>query len=717
MKKISVMLVVLVMAVTMSANKFVKVTSAPEDWSGQYLLAWDAGDSVLVFNGKDEGHDYVKVTAADGVITGEYNTCVVEIAAMTGGYALKLVEQGKFMGGKTTNDNGLVFSIDPVLNTLALAEGLVTVTSNSKLFVFNSTSGANNMRFRYYKSGTASADAYKKVSFYKAETSYIPNPWTPDTISVSEAKRLIRDSVKGEDGKLLMNKSHYVKGVVSNPNFGNSWPGYAIVWMRDIDNELDTIEGYKIYKDGNSTNWASAEDIPFAYSDTVLMFADGLMHYKDATTDVDEISSGYYAKMLGKTQLIEANSIFKFGVGARQWGAAFDGVRYKYELILSKTSEEDYDNALHMIINTVAAKGIAGKYTVKNYQNDSSYVDGEGPVSGSVELGYVEEAGQVNNKYTVKADFSLNNVLYHLDTVYNLSGLDFDTYEQFKLSDDVPYVPKDGDTITCTQALQYAKTLGSNADMTNFYVRGYATGFQKINGRTQQSLYMADDAKASQGTFSAYLCYTQNLDSIVKGDYVIVRNTGKDGFTYYAKGNCAQMSKGDIYRLSGSNTQRPRNPQLEVRPEGAITVAEAMAIGEALQAQVGQTVETPEEYTVVGYIVDVNRQMDRDTATWYMHDVQGQYGDFQAYKCEIPSLICENDFVYVTGRIAKYQKSADKANIEISKGKAGFIELSSDLKQVVAAIKQSGAKKVLVGGKLFIVKEGRIYTPMGAVIR
>jgi len=367
-----------------------------------------------------------------------------------------------------------------------------------------------------------------------------------------------------------------------------------------------------------------------------------------------------------------------------------------------------------MVLNSTKQLGIAGTYTIKNLNPDSSFVDGKGPVGGSVTIAYVADAGQIYNKYSVKANFTCGGTSYSLDTTYSLSGWYSDQSGQFKLKDDVPYLPKDGDTITCAQAASYASSLTPDVESSlTVYVHGYATGCAKVSGRSQQSVYMADDDEATDGIFEGYLCYTQRLDSIIKGDEVLVK--GK--IQYSTRGSIAEISKGKIYRIGGSNTQRPRDPQIEAKPAGAITVAEALTIGNALTAEVGQTVTTTEEYTVAGYIVNVNFQTSKDTASWYMADEKGAFGDFTAFKCQIKSLICEDDEVFVTGKISKYQKSADVANIEIANGKAGFIAIASDIREVAAEIEELGVKKVLMRGQLYIIKNGVIYNAQGAVIR
>lgn len=522
---------------------------------------------------------------------------------------------------------------------------------------------------------------------------------TVDTISVSEARARI---AKGEK------QACYVKGVVSGAPFLLS-SKYYTVWLTDIDNPSDSIEAYKMRPGKASTDYTSLDEMKAHYGllDTVMIMAEGLDMFKT----IYETTSGYYVETLGKSTVINGNQIFSFGVGAKQLGMSTSGTKYKYEVVLSKVGAEDFDDALHMVINSAKEKGIAGSYTISNFAGDSSFVDGEGPVAGTLEIAYVAETGEYIN-YAVKADFSLGGKIYHIDSTYTLAGWTSDL-ETFKLVDDIPFVPEDGDTITCAQAQSYAMTLGSTTSTLTVWVRGYATGFQTIQGRTQQSVYMADDASAQSGIFMGYLCYTQGLDSIIKGDEILVK--GK--ISYFASKSLAQISKGNIYRIGGSNTKRAREINCVEVPAGAITVAQALEIGNKLTAEVGQTVSTDTEYTVYGYIVDVNRQTSKDSATWYMHDVKGEYGDFKAYKCYIPNLIDEDDYVFVTGKISKYQKSAEVANIEIATGAANFACDPTGLEQVKQVATKSGARKVMMNGQMFIMKDGVLYNALGVQVQ
>ena len=150
---------------------YTKVTEALSDWSGTYLLVYEHAENVgYAFNGADAVNGYAEVAISDNKIEVNETNAVNEIiiATMNGGYSLQINSESKYnaekyIGGKAANSNGLVFNVSPVANTINFASGVAEIISNTNVFTFNKT--ANQMRFRYYKSATASG--YPKPALYK----------------------------------------------------------------------------------------------------------------------------------------------------------------------------------------------------------------------------------------------------------------------------------------------------------------------------------------------------------------------------------------------------------------------------------------------------------------------------------------------------------------------------------------------------------------------
>ncbi len=689
MRKFLLMAFALTGAMMIGATTYTKVTSALQDWSGQYLIAYDqSATEALVFNGKDEASDYVTATASGGVITSDdLSGYLVTIAAMEGGYSVQ-VSDGKYIGGSSSK-NTIAFGANPKLNTISMSGTKISIMSETKTLQFNSNK--DDMRFRYY------ASSQKQISLYKADTYIPPIVVTYDTISVSEARQRISES------KL---DACYIKCVVATAPTDPASYGNTTCWLTDIDSSTDSIYGYQI-AGLNGASVSKIEDIPFHLGDTVMLYANKLENFNGKY----EINGGYFVEMLGKTQIEDVSELYKYGVGAVAGGTTETG-KFIYDVVLSKENAEDFDKALHMTIHSSKEKGIAGSYTL---YKDNSYVTEDGvetPLTGSIRINYISDAGNYT-QYSVSVTYLADGNSYSLSGEYILPGWNSEG-EAFKLVDDMPFIPNDGDTITCAEAASFATTLNPDEESPLIvWVRGFATGFQKLNGRTQQSIYMNDDPKAKSGIFTAYLCYTQNLDSIVKGDEVLV----KGSIVNSVKGNGAQISKGQIYRIGGSNTKRVRNIVPQEAPDGAISVARAMEIGNALSAAKGESVSTSEEYTVVGYIAKVSYQTKNDTASWYMADeADAGFGDLQAYKCYIPDLICKGDKVFLTGHISKYVKDSS-VTIEISKGAGQFIEESTSIERIMAAPAKFEGRKMIVNGRLMILKNRTLYNALGAIIR
>lgn len=176
-------------------KKYVKVTEAPEDWSGEYLIVYEEG--ALVFDSSreslDAGQNGVSVTIVDSTITTE-SKYAFTIAAVEGGYSIKS-SSGKYIGQSDWNNGMLVNSTysNNYLNTIGLdVDGNAVISgqgvSNDTHVTlrYNSNTGATNERFRYYKSGQQSIALYKLVEDEPAELTdgfYLIGPeWTINDI-------------------------------------------------------------------------------------------------------------------------------------------------------------------------------------------------------------------------------------------------------------------------------------------------------------------------------------------------------------------------------------------------------------------------------------------------------------------------------------------------------------------------------------------------------
>ncbi len=156
--------------------KYEKVTSNLEDWSGKYLIVYEAGN--VAFDGSlstlDAASNNQAVTISDNTITTS-KEIYFTITAVDGGYSIQSASD--FYIGRTSDGNGMNANKSTAYtNTISLADdGSVTIVGSGGAYLrYNANSGET--RFRYYKSATYAIQ--KAIALYKLveESSETPNP-------------------------------------------------------------------------------------------------------------------------------------------------------------------------------------------------------------------------------------------------------------------------------------------------------------------------------------------------------------------------------------------------------------------------------------------------------------------------------------------------------------------------------------------------------------
>ncbi len=152
---------------TVTGPRYEKVTAAPADWSGKYLIVCE--ESSVAFDSSLEKLDAVgnklDVTITDGAIaaTADLTAIEVTIEAMEGGYAIKCAN-GQYVYNSSDANKLLSGDTAATANTIALdADGNTDIVAAESHLRYNATS--NQTRFRYYKS--ASYTAQQAVQLYK----------------------------------------------------------------------------------------------------------------------------------------------------------------------------------------------------------------------------------------------------------------------------------------------------------------------------------------------------------------------------------------------------------------------------------------------------------------------------------------------------------------------------------------------------------------------
>ena len=147
-----------------AAETWTKVTTAPTDWSGDYLIVYEDGN--VAFDGSlsklDAARNIQSVTISDGTITTDGCNFSFTIAATDGGYIIKSYS-GYYIGRQSSSKNGLDSSQSTTYtNTLSLTGGNISIKSSAGTCL-QYNSDKNQKWFRYFGSNQKAIQLYKKV--------------------------------------------------------------------------------------------------------------------------------------------------------------------------------------------------------------------------------------------------------------------------------------------------------------------------------------------------------------------------------------------------------------------------------------------------------------------------------------------------------------------------------------------------------------------------
>lgn len=189
---------------TVTGDSYVKVTEAPSDWSGTYLIVYEGTtNGPRALNGGlttiDANQNGVTVTITDNVIaaTDELNSATFTIAKYGSGYSIKSAS-GKYIGSSSSSSNTLATSASIsnatyYTHTITHEGTYIKLVANGRQLQYNSAT--NTERFRYY-SGTQ-----KNLMLYKFAEAKTPVAEMGDTSATVGANLGIQQSItlKTED--------------------------------------------------------------------------------------------------------------------------------------------------------------------------------------------------------------------------------------------------------------------------------------------------------------------------------------------------------------------------------------------------------------------------------------------------------------------------------------------------------------------------------------
>jgi endonuclease I len=179
------------------SGDYVKITTAPADWSGEYLLVYENNaTSGYVWTGVDAANCFQEAAITDYSIEDDGFVTII-IAPMSGGYSIRInggTNDGKYINGQS-GSNTIKFGTTAALNTLEYESDWVKITSNTSVMRFNNA--VSEMRFRYYKAASYLNNNIESVQLYKkTEPQIVPqsislvqgwNWWAPTVEMTLEA--------------------------------------------------------------------------------------------------------------------------------------------------------------------------------------------------------------------------------------------------------------------------------------------------------------------------------------------------------------------------------------------------------------------------------------------------------------------------------------------------------------------------------------------------
>ena len=144
---------------------YTKVTAAPDNWAGEYVVVYEVEGTARVFTGVDLVSNFVEAEIIDNTVVGDFNTIILE--ATEGGFVVKInggENNGKYITFKDGASNGLTFGDEGVVMTVSYdTESASTLIVNEGGAALRYNNASNQNRFRMYKNiGQQPIQLYKK---------------------------------------------------------------------------------------------------------------------------------------------------------------------------------------------------------------------------------------------------------------------------------------------------------------------------------------------------------------------------------------------------------------------------------------------------------------------------------------------------------------------------------------------------------------------------
>ena len=204
-----------------------------------------------------------------------------------------------------------------------------------------------------------------------------------------------------------------------------------------------------------------------------------------------------------------------------------------------------------------------------------------------------------------------------------------------------------------------------------YEVTGYVVDAQEYSLQYKNQIwFMADDAENTGAQeFEAYSCIVKENGEtlqVIDGDKVVLTGALTK---YYDAANSKYII--EIKNGTAEFVEKAEGDHsLPVLQVDTISVAQAVEIANALEepAAAGSSTTDPNTYVVAGFAVSVYDKNSDGSWSFYMADEAGVKGNFMASSTTTDADVEKDDFMYVTGKIAKFKSSKGNIILQIYKG-------------------------------------------------
>ena len=536
-----------------------KVTSAPTDWTGEYLLVFENdATTAYCWTGVDAASCYSEAPISDNAITTD-DVVSLNIAAMEGGYSIQVIggtNDGKYIYGQS-GSNAIKFGDEPTLNTLEYDGESVLITSFTSVMRFNNN--ASNYRFRYFMA--ASYTAQQAVQLYMKSDS--DTPVVPTTTLGVTPEALTDFTYDVEEGGPSEIQYFELSGdnltgdinVTPSENFEvSSLPGDyfrpenpVVVYTHNLTN----IDGVKVYvrmKEGLETgNYEEQITVTTDGAEAQYVSVSGTVTYDDPTPPTPP-TEGNYVRISDLSSLTDGALVV--------FAARFDNNANDYYAMTASSSGKpvgvlftsDVTGTNEILPATITDEEDSFYWTVGVTENGFTFTNALGELIGYASSTNFTTGGD-NTEWSIETGTSVETAMVPNYTGFNITNVGIST-RAFALNSSHNFGP-------------YAKTnmANSNAGNYNFFI----DIFVKTEGGDTPTPVVATPT------------FTPAAGEYYEAQEVVINCTTTDATIYYTLDGTDPTTESTVYEAPISITETTTVKAMAVK-EGYdnSTVAEAV---------------------------------------------------------------------------------------------------------------------------------------------